>query len=1035
MSSRSTLSSLLNIRSGEGLPIVLLTLFSFLVGAGGAFFYTAATTLFLESYPTTMLPLAYIGSGIAGWFLWFVSSRFSKGSAQSKQMLSSLIFLITSVVLFAIASQTFDMKIVSFALFVWIRIVTYISVVVFWNLAGSMFDLRQGKRLFGLIGAGEVISDMIGFFSIPLLLRFMKTADLLIIAAISLVLCLGLYIVIRTRFSLDKTSAEVNLQATPAVKVNIKRFFADRYAALLFLLAFLPMIGMYFMDYIFFDQAKILYSQPSVLASFVGIFFGFVAVAEFLVKTVLSGRLLNRYGIRVGLILLPIILALAVGLAALTGTFIGIGSIFFAFVAFGKLMDRVLRSGINDPAFQILYQPLPANERLNFQSMVEGVPKAAGNLIGGGVLLIFTLINFHNLVAYNYIFFIIIAVWIRLAWQMYVSYRLVLRNSITDSTTNNPQGEKAPPVIERLTPLLLSHDAGKVNRALIMLSRYEPSALPSAFTVALSNSSRDVLKAVLEMIRRFHSFAASKPLKAFLLNEQNVDISKQAEETLEYLNSMSVMSIDEAMNLVQSTDVSNRILAAKVLGESTRFQAIRLILQLIDDPSPRVKRAALVAAGKVRRQELWARLIEHLSIKEYSHTAASAITLAGGHIAHNLEQLFSRIGQDRKLQQTIIRIYRRMGERHIHTILRNTLRHPDKEVRYEVLEALADIGYRATSTEQSILRRDLEDEIAAVLWTVAARHDLESSIECADIVESLRHEVIVKNHRIFTILSVMYDAQIIRGLRDKLRSGSNEERVYALEILDITVDEQIKDDIVPLLEEHSAQELLETYRWRYPQEKLTVQSRLQDIVWKDHATVSIWTKACALEVLSQNPSEQTADIFAAFADHNEHILSQISVLALYRYSSERFSRFMENTTPAHKERAQKNITSCIINHQLTGLQKARYIQHTSYFRDVPPAIVGSASDYINEKHLNKGERFYPYENGISKCAVIVSGSITETIRGTTLQSGSIIYHILPENELSVHYTTNTDTHLLVIDREILDEIVWEHLPLQQIIDN
>lgn len=143
MSSRSTLGSLLNIRAGEGLPILLLTMFSFLIGAGGAFFFTAATTLFLESYSTTMLPVAYIGSGIAGWLLWFVSSHFGKQSSQSKQMLGSLIFLIGSVLFCAIAAYFFDMRIVSFVLFIWIRIVTYISVVVFWNLASTMFDVRQ----------------------------------------------------------------------------------------------------------------------------------------------------------------------------------------------------------------------------------------------------------------------------------------------------------------------------------------------------------------------------------------------------------------------------------------------------------------------------------------------------------------------------------------------------------------------------------------------------------------------------------------------------------------------------------------------------------------------------------------------------------------------------------------------------------------------------------------------------------------------------------------------------------------------------
>lgn len=1033
MSSRSAFSSLLNIRAGEGLPILLLTVFSFLIGAGGAFFYTAATTLFLESYSTTMLPVAYIGSGIAGWLLWFVSSYFGKKSSQSNQMLGSLIFLIGSVIVCAFASYVFDMRIVSFVLFIWIRIVTYISVVVFWNLASSMFDVRQGKRLFGLIGAGEVLSDMIGFFSIPLLVNYIRTQDLLIIAAVALVLCLVLFSIIRKRYAAIHTDAIVPSgdNTEPASSVTIARFFSHRYSTLLFLLAFLPMIGIYFMDYIFFDQAKILYAEPRVLASFLGIFFGFVAVAEFIVKTVLSGRLLDRYGLRIGLMLLPAIVALAVGSAALTGLIFGIGSMFFAFVAFGKLMERVLRSGLNDPAFQILYQPLPAHERLGFQSMVEGVPKAAGNLVGGGILLLFTLADFHNLIAYNIIFFGITLVWLRLGWLMYVSYRNVLRDSVINANTGT--GDRRTVITERLLAVLQSDDPGKVNKALIMISRFEPTALSVAFSVVLNNPSDLVRSRVFSMIRQFHSFAARKALTQLIHTTTHEQDRATAIETLEYLDAMAGMSIDEIGQLVRSNSVADRILAAKILGESTRFQAIALLLQLIDDSSPRVKRAALVAAGKVRRPELWMRLIEHLSIKDFRHTAASAIILAGGHIMVHLEQLFSRIGQDRTLQINIIRMYRRMGERRIKTALRAALRHPDKEVRYEALEALADADYTASSAEQSALRRDLDEEIEAILWTVAALRDIESTDSCRDVAQALRHELHVKNHRLFTILSAMYDARIIRGLRDKLRAGTNEERVYALEILDVTVDEQIKNDIVPLLEDYIADDVIETFKWRYPQERLQVEKRLTDIVWKDHATVNVWTKACALEALQHHPSQGTENVFRAFADHTEYLLAEIAVVSLYTMNPERYRIATETAHPAAKYAIEQTITSCIEKKQLTGVEKIRLFSQTQQLSNIPRAIIAEASQHMTEQIIEKGEIFIPFRQGIAVCAVLISGSFIEQHSNQTVSAGEMIYHVLPEKETLHRYKAVTSTRLLMIDREILDEIVWDYLPLHSIL--
>ena len=41
----------------------------------------------------------------------------------------------------------------------------------YWGLAGRLFDLRQAKRLFGLVGAGEELSTIVALFSTPLLIR------------------------------------------------------------------------------------------------------------------------------------------------------------------------------------------------------------------------------------------------------------------------------------------------------------------------------------------------------------------------------------------------------------------------------------------------------------------------------------------------------------------------------------------------------------------------------------------------------------------------------------------------------------------------------------------------------------------------------------------------------------------------------------------------------------------------------------------------------------------------------------------------
>ena len=44
-----------------------------------------------------------------------------------------------------------------FGLVLWYRLLYVLLGLVFWGLAGRLLDLRQGKRLFGLVGTGELL--------------------------------------------------------------------------------------------------------------------------------------------------------------------------------------------------------------------------------------------------------------------------------------------------------------------------------------------------------------------------------------------------------------------------------------------------------------------------------------------------------------------------------------------------------------------------------------------------------------------------------------------------------------------------------------------------------------------------------------------------------------------------------------------------------------------------------------------------------------------------------------------------------------
>ncbi|MCK5093404.1 MAG: hypothetical protein KAR18_01685, partial [Spirochaetes bacterium] len=62
----------------------------------------------------------------------------------------------------------------TFILLVWVDAEIILSGLVFWTTANRLYNIRQAKRLFGLIGSGQVIAYIAAGALIPLLVRHIE---------------------------------------------------------------------------------------------------------------------------------------------------------------------------------------------------------------------------------------------------------------------------------------------------------------------------------------------------------------------------------------------------------------------------------------------------------------------------------------------------------------------------------------------------------------------------------------------------------------------------------------------------------------------------------------------------------------------------------------------------------------------------------------------------------------------------------------------------------------------------------------------
>ena len=495
--SMRSLARLLGIQAGEGAPVAWLIVHSLFNGIFSAFFLTAANALFLARFPITMLPLAYIGAAGVGYVSVMLFSRLERRVSIGVALLVNLGVLLTLASAFWIVRKSTDADWVVFWMFVAVGPMFNLISLGYWGLAGRLFDLRQAKRLFGLIGAGEELSTIVALFSTPLLIRLIgDPGNLVLLAAAGLAGSFATVAFMSWRFNRSLAAPAGSAKRHAKAAVGLLDLLRVRYFLLMASCVVLLNLALYTVDFSFLAQVRIQFQGPGQIAQFFGIFFGALKIVELLMKVGVSGPLLSHFGLNVGLLVLPVLLSVSAGFAIMVGSF-GLGAAnFFVLVALSKLVAVVGRSSTFEPSFRVLYQSVGPSERFAYQSHVEGTARQFSIGAIGLALLLFSRGGAFNALLLFYLLIPILALWIVAAILVHKEYRVRLFEGLKQHAgTTEVRGP-----LDVLLPYLRSEAVDHRRRALRVIERIEPGSLHAALSSALDGQRSPARVAALECV-------------------------------------------------------------------------------------------------------------------------------------------------------------------------------------------------------------------------------------------------------------------------------------------------------------------------------------------------------------------------------------------------------------------------------------------------------------------------------------------------------------------------------------------------------
>ncbi|HCM75176.1 MAG TPA: hypothetical protein DIS90_02255 [Cytophagales bacterium] len=977
---KSQILKMLDVEPSESGRVFLLLAISFCMGLFLATVTVASQTLFLTYFSETEdLPIALVVSGVFSIVATGIYNFFQGRIRFSTLAISSLVVLIglTAFIEFADSYIENENYLYYFG-FTLILPFTYLSLLIFWGTFNRLFTLKQVKRVIGSVDVGMDIAAILAFFTIPLLLNFgVDIVSLFTIGLFSIIGYLVLYVILTNQYlKQDKATA---IKESENVKLSAGQFFSNKYIMSMSLFIVVSMVALRFVDYSFFNVTTNQFNDND-LPYFLSYFEATIVVFSFLFTTFATDKINKDYGLRVSLIINPLLLLIFTGGALALGAYFGfdksVGNsviFFFIMIAMSKLFINSMKDAIDDPTFKFYYVPMDKSIKIDAQTKIEGMVMGIGSTIAGGLIVLINSFEIFNLLSVTLFTIPILLVWYWVTSRMHKGYRDTLQKSLV---INKSDAEKHM-VKEYTMDSVLSREVNgsveeKVIYGLKLMEKLEPALFESS-VIRLADSD-------LKQVRQFAKDKISELGIGQDIGSEIKSLAKHAAGEAEDSDLLSI-SVEKLMKLSKSVKQTDRVLAAKLLRKMVSQKTIFILLELLRDADPKVRQEALLTARKVKRQETWNVLIELLSSPSYAHMAASALKEAGEAALETLESAFHKSGQRDLVMLKIVQIIGHIGGPKGTALLWEKADYPDKRIVKQILYSLRYMNYQATGREAIIVKDLLDVEMGKTLWNLAALEELTDEPHFKFLKEALKEEIRDNYDQITLLLSLLYDPNSVQLVKENIESESSDGTAYALELLDLFLDQDLKPKLIPLLDDDSTHEKLEKLQIHFPREDYNPVQVINYILNRDFNFNNRWTKLCAIHATAYIADFRVSRGLIAQMFNQDKLLQETAAWVIYNKDKAMYETIAERLPFKDK----KFLDSSIENNQLLdglddgfflGIEMVMFIKQLKMFKGIEGNLLSDLADKIVPVTLKPNDKVVFEASEPSPILIVAHGEIT-----------------------------------------------------------
>ncbi|MBN2012636.1 hypothetical protein JW960_25125 [candidate division KSB1 bacterium] len=908
---KKVIRQILGIQKGEGRITSIMFMYVFLLIATLLIVKPVRNSLFISHFGVAKLPYAFLSVALFAAIITHLYSKF-----MDRLHLNRLISLTTWVSIgcligfWLLLRSQYQAGWFYYVFYIWVALYGAISTSQFWLIANYVFDARQAKRLFGVVGAGAICGGIFGGYLTKFLAPVTGTGNMLLICILFLIGCIFIIQYVwfhaarshyRERRAMEKRSA-----SSYAVGSNpFSIIFRSRHLHYLSGIIGVSVIVANLVDYQFSAIASDVIQDKDQLTAFFGFWLSNLSIASLFVQLLFTTRVLKLLGVTTSLFFLP------------GGILIGALAILFQPALWSailiKVSDGSFKQSINKAGLELLALPIPSIIKNRTKTFMDVFVDSIATGIGGILLIVLTSLLGLPVSAISLLVIALVVVWcfwiVRVRPDYLNAFRLAL-----EKRSINLADQRITPDDASLIATLEDVLKGDVERHLLYALQLTEQVGHEKFLPhlkrLLNHSSALVRQHVIRNLRAYTLPEISDSIRQHIY-DTDFDVQIEAICFLQQNKGNNTLIFDlfndadyrvrsaalrclarayrEDSEFREQIDIKQRIdqfldqcferehdaahiqfmkrQLATVIGVADEPDLHGFLTNLLHDPDPKVVKAAITSAGLTKDQRFIQTLIHNLRKRSLRPFARTALAAYGESAIPKLAAFLEDPKNDRNIRQRIPRVLSLICIQESVDVLINNMKQSDLHIRYEIIRALNKLKVSDSSLkfDKSLVLNYIynETELHYRLLTVLHHQqqlpiraiDKNLTIEQSKAVQQARRllcqaieEKLDQNlERIFRLLGLRYPASDVYNSYLGIISKRADLRANAVEFLDNLLDFHLKTLIIPLVEQTSIDALLQRTEQLYGFHLPTPDATFPLLLQGNDN----WIKMCTLHYMTQ----------------------------------------------------------------------------------------------------------------------------------------------------------------------------------------